>query len=282
MELIEVLGQRWGLGVERVEVLDGGMNSRTWLVLADGVKLVAKAVKRGDTSFEPGLELAARLDRAGLMTGAPRMSRDGRLAEPWEDLQVAVLEYVGGTPLAAGPEDQAAVGTTLARVHAISAAPAGDLEKWFDLITQLDAYLDLEPWIRPAVEGALDGVRALGKLTWAGLHGDPATEAFFRQPDGAIALIDWGSYMVGPLLYDVASAVMYVGNQEHVLAAYLAARPELAAELQTGLPAFWRFRQAVQAAYFAWRVSTDVQTGLTTDDGNQTGLADARRWFDSH
>jgi Ser/Thr protein kinase RdoA (MazF antagonist) len=279
VELTEVLAQRWGLPVDRVDVLDGGMNSRTWLVLADGLKLVAKAVKRHDSSFEPGLQLAARLDRAGLTTGAPKASLAGRFAEPWDELQVALLTYVDGTPLTRTPEDQQGVGTTLARVHEISQAPAGDLEKWFDLITGLDAYLDLEPWIRPAVEGALDAVRSLGDLSWAGLHGDPSPDAFIRQPDRTIALIDWGGYMTAPLLYDVASAVMYAGTEAHLVTAYLTARPDLTAELTTGLPAFLRFRQAVQAAYFAWRVSTNEQTGLTPNNNNQTGLTDARRWF---
>ncbi|MDX6263451.1 MAG: hypothetical protein QOH84_5139 [Kribbellaceae bacterium] len=279
MELTDVLAQRWNLTADRLETLGGGMNSQTWLIVSNGVRYVAKSVPGKDSVFEPGLELAARLARGGLITGAPMPSRDGRLVGRWGDRQLAVLEYVGGIPLVATPEDQQAVGTTLARVHQISQAPVGDLEKWFELITDFDAYLDLEPWIRPAVEGALDGVRGLGDLTWAGLHGDPATEAFLRQSDGEIALIDWGSFMTAPLLYDVASAVMYVGTDEHIVPAYLAVRPELAMELNTGLPAFWRFRQAVQASYFAWRVATNVQTGLTTDGGNQTGLADACRWF---
>jgi Ser/Thr protein kinase RdoA (MazF antagonist) len=60
-------------------------------------------------------------------------SSDGQLVERWGDRQLAVLEYVGGIPLAATPEDQQAVGTTLARVHQISQAPVGDLEKWFEL-----------------------------------------------------------------------------------------------------------------------------------------------------
>ncbi|MFI5712707.1 phosphotransferase enzyme family protein [Kribbella sp. NPDC051620] len=282
MELTDVLAQRWNLTADRLETLSGGMNSQTWLVTSDGVRYVAKSVPGADSPFEPGLELAARLARGGLITGAPIPSRDGRLVERWGNQQLAVLEYVDGIPLLATPEDQQAVGTTLARVHQISQTPSGDLEKWFELITDFDAYLDLEPWIRPAVEGALDGVRALGNLTWAGLHGDPATEAFLRQPDGEIALIDWGSYMTAPLLYDVASAVMYVGTAEHILPAYLAKRPDLTPELTTGLPAFWHFRQAVQASYFAWRITTNVQTGQTPDNNNQTGLANAHHWFISN
>jgi phosphotransferase family enzyme len=201
VELTDFLVDRWNLAADRVEVLQGGMNSQTWLVVADGVTVVAKAVDRSNTGFVPGLELAARLDRNGLATGAPLPSLDGRLAEPWGSLQLAVLKFVDGTALTRTPQDQAAIGTTLARVHEISREPAGDLEKWFGLITQFDAHLDLEPWIRPAVENALNGVRAVAarqQLTWAGLHADPSPDAFLRQASGEIALIDWGGWMLGP------------------------------------------------------------------------------------
>jgi homoserine kinase type II len=76
------------------------------------------------------------------------------------------------------------------------------------------------------VQDALDGVRELAaeqELSWAGLHGDPAPEAFLQQPSGEVALIDWGSAMAGPALYDLASAVMYLeGAHEDLVAAYLA------------------------------------------------------------
>jgi homoserine kinase type II len=278
----EVLRERWGLEVERVDALSGAMNSRAWLVGAGGAQVVVKSVAAGDRSFAAGLELASRLAAAGLVTGAPVPSLAGRLVEEADDRQVALLQYVDGGGLTQDPEDQLAIGTTLARVHGISRTAPGDLEKWFELVTQFDVYLDVEPWIRPAVEDALNGVREFASaqdLTWAGLHGDPAPEAFLRQHDGEIALIDWGSFMNGPVLYDVASAVMYVGQDEHVVAAYLAGLPELSPEIRSGLPAFLGFRHAVQAAYFAWRLATDVQTGLTTEDGNHKGLADARHWF---
>jgi homoserine kinase type II len=278
----EMLAERWGLKVERVEVLSGGMNSRAWLVGADGAQVVVKSVERDNQAFGPGLELAARLGAAGLVTGAPVPSLAGLLVEEADDRLVALLQYVDGIPLTQAEQDQDAIGTTLARVHAVSRTSAGDLEEWFDLITQFDEYLDLEPWIRPAVEDALNGVRefsSTAELTWAGLHGDPAPEAFLRQPDGEIALIDWGSFMTAPVLYDIASAVMYVGQEEHVVSAYLAERPDLSAEIRSGLPAFLRFRHAVQAAYFAWRIATDVQTGVTPDNDNAKGLSDAHRWF---
>ena len=284
MGIGRVLVDRWGLRVERVEVLEGGMNSRVWLVIADGVQLVVKSVDQADDGFERGLELAARLDSAGLTTGAPIPSLRGRLVEPADDRLIALLQYVEGIPLVGGPEDQdehRLIGTTLARVHEIAPARPVDLEKWLKIVTDLDEYLDYEPWIRPAVGDALAGVRELAsqrELSWAGLHGDPAPEAFLRQPDGEIALIDWGGAIVpGPTLYDVASAVMYLGTPDHVVPAYLAERPQAADEFDAGLTTFLNLRYAVQAAYFAWRCTTDVQTGLTTADGNTKGLSDARQ-----
>jgi thiamine kinase-like enzyme len=122
----------------------------------------------------------------------------------------------------------------------------------------------------------------LDDLSWAWLHGDPAAEAFLRQPDGDVALIDWGGVMHGSILYDVASAVMYAGGcPDHVVPAYLARRPEPAPEIETGLTPFLRLRWAVQAGYFAWRLAHDIRTGITYPAENLKGLADARHAFAS-
>lgn len=45
------------------------------------------------------------------------------------------------------------------------------------------------------------------------LHTDPAPDAFRWNPARAVCgLIDWSVATAGPLLYDLASAVMYVGG----------------------------------------------------------------------
>jgi homoserine kinase type II len=85
--------------------------------------------------------------------------------------------------------------------------------------------------------------------------------------------------MHGPVLYDVASAVMYVGGADQVVPAYLGRRPELRGEVEAGLEAFLRLRYAVQAGYFAWRCSNDVRTGISDPAENRKGLGDARRAF---
>jgi len=281
VDVAGVLLERWDLKPTQVEVLTGGMNSAVWLAAAEGWRVVVKSVDAGDGAFGPGPELAARLADAGVVTGRPIVSRARRLVERVEDRLVGVLEFVDGEPLAGSVEDQLAVGEVLGRVHGVSATPPGELGDWLRLVTQFDEYLDLEEWIRPAVEGALEGVQALGGLSWAWLHGDPAAEAFLRQADGEVALIDWGGAMHGPVLYDVASAVMYAGTPEHVVPAYLERRPESAGEVESGLTAFLRLRWAVQAGYFAWRCSTDVRTGIADPAENRKGLADARRAFAS-
>ncbi|MFI6833953.1 phosphotransferase enzyme family protein [Kribbella sp. NPDC050241] len=281
MDVTGVLLERWDLKPTHVEELTGGMNSAVWLAAADGWRVVVKSVDAGDGAFVPGLELAARLGDAGVVTGRPVVSQAGRVAERVGDRLVGVLEFVDGEPLAGTVEDQRAVGESLGRVHGVSATPPGELVDWLHLVTQFDEYLDLEAWIRPAVEGAVEGVQALDGLSWAGLHGDPAAEAFLRQPDGEVALIDWGGAMHGPVLYDVASAVMYAGTPDDVVPAYLEQRPESAHEVETGLTAFLRLRWAVQAGYFAWRCSTDVRTGIADPAENRKGLADARRAFAS-
>ncbi|RZT20101.1 homoserine kinase type II [Kribbella sp. VKM Ac-2569] len=275
MDVAEVLRERWDLKPLELEVLTGGMNSAAWLASTDEWRVVVKAVGPVDTAFEPGLELAARLDDAGIRTGRPRPSKHGRVVERVDGRQVAVLEYVDGVELS--PADQAAIGDLLGRVHSAAALEAGELADWLQFLLPFEDCLDLEPWIRPAVEGAVADAVALGSVSWAWLHGDPAAEAFLRQADDSVALIDWGSAMRGPLLYDVASAVMY--NGAPVVPAYLRRRPELADELERGLPTFLRVRYAVQAGYFAWRITNNILTGISTPAENLKGLTDARRSF---
>ncbi|NIK56968.1 phosphotransferase [Kribbella shirazensis] len=279
MDAAGVLRERWDLKPARVQVLAGGMNSAAWLAVADGWRVVLKSVGADDTAFESGLRLAVRLDDAGVRTGRPRPSKRGRFVERVEGRQVAVLEYVDGVELGEDPADQAAIGDVLGRVHSAAALGSGVTADWLRFLMPFEEHLDLEPWIRPAVEGAVADAVALGPVSWAWLHGDAAAEAFRRGPDGEVALIDWGGAMRGPILYDVASAVMYAGARDHVVSAYLRRRPDLADEIELGLDTFLRVRWAVQAGYFAWRIGNNVLTGIAGPADNLKGLADARRCF---
>ena len=59
--------------------------------------------------------------------------------------------------------------------------------------------------------------------------------------------------------------------------AYLSQAPMPAAEVAEGLDVALRLRWAVQAWYFARRLTENDLTGLDDSSGNRTGLADARR-----
>lgn len=110
------------------------------------------------------------------------------------------------------------------------------------------------------------------------LHTDPAPEAFIRDDStGVTGLIDWTGAGRGPVLYDVASAVMYLGGPQHAgafLTAYQA-HGVLRADEWRHLDAFGRFRWAVQAVYFARRIAEADMTGVAGQADNERGLTDA-------
>jgi hypothetical protein len=84
------------------------------------------------------------------------------------------------------------------------------------------------------------------------------------------------------LLYDLASAVMYVGGParaDHLVQAYLRQAVVAAAEVERLLPVLLRFRWAVQADYFARRIVEQDLTGVAGPADNEKGLEDARRWL---
>jgi homoserine kinase type II len=196
---------------------------------------------------------------------------------------LALLSWVGGSPLDVA--DQRLIGSTLARVHAILAGASIDGVAHFHWVDPGADHLSLRPWIRPAVAAA---VAALDQLTPASLsrgllHTDPAPDAFrWDATSGACGLIDWSTAMHGPLLYDLASAVMYVGGPDQaavLVDAYLEAGVIAPAEVERALATMLRFRWAVQADYFARRIVTGDLTGIAGPAENEKGLEDAREWF---
>jgi hypothetical protein len=83
-------------------------------------------------------------------------------------------------------------------------------------------------------------------------------------------------------VYDLASAVMYLGGPARATAmtsAYLATGALPAAEAERGLAVMLSFRWAVQADYFAWRISVNDLTGIAGPEENEKGLEDARRFL---
>lgn len=259
---------------QTVEPHHGGMNSRTWWVTdAAGDRWLAKWVPDGAlvpmTAAVAAADLAAR---SGILTG-----RVGRPVHAWDGGELAVLEVVPGTPLdGASDDDQARIGRTLADVHRATAGhvvPGALPWHWVD-----PASVETDPDLHAAVREAVTAIDALDALVTGVGHGDPTPEAFLA--DGpTTGLIDWGSPVNGPLLYDVASAAMYLGgvtSAATMVASYAAAGGPATPDL-AHLDAMLRFRWAVQADYFAHRLAVDDRTGIGSEDDNLSGFDDARR-----
>ena len=283
-----LLGRAWGLGDgTRVARHDGGMGSQTWIVDQGQRRWVAKSVAPHlADSFASGLQVALLLSGADIRAGTPVPALSGSVTvDAGSGDRVALLAWVPGTALT-GMDDgeQRLIGETLARVHRVLLNRTAPGARCFHWVDPAAAHLGLRPWIRPAVTAAVGELAELERKSPAWprglLHADPAPEAFRYDPaTGRCGIIDWSSAHHGPLLYDLASAVMYLGGPDRATAmtsAYLAAGP-LTAQDAAALPVMLRFRWAVQADYFAWRITAGDLTGITGPEENEKGLEDARR-----
>jgi Ser/Thr protein kinase RdoA (MazF antagonist) len=285
----ELLRRSWGLdGGTQVSRHDGGMGSQTWIVDQGNRRWVAKSVAPHLAEpFARGLAVTRLLDTAGIRAGAPAPALSGTITvDTASGDRIALLTWVPGMPLTSTDEaEQRLIGDTLARVHCVlrdREVPGAQRFHWVDPAA---SHLSLRPWIRPAVTTAVDELAALQsrELTWAQglLHADPAPEAFrYDAASGVCGIIDWSSAHYGPLLYDLASAVMYLGGPDRAAAmthAYQSAGLLTPREIVDGLPVMLRFRWAVQADYFAWRITANDLTGITGPEENDKGLEDARR-----
>lgn len=241
------------------------MNSSTWLVESESQRYILKIATFDQA---PGLKAAAWLDSHGLKAGAPVRTavRSDRL--------IALLDYVEGTPLSADtPADLADMGATLARAHRLLTGcrvPRG-MSKW--PWSWVEPGVIRDDRLRATATAAILRAEDLAPdFTQGILHGDPAPEAFLRVGD-SIALIDWGAACYGPLLYDLASAVMYAGHD--LITAYQASTSLPSDELDA-VDAFVAYRWAVQAWYFSSRLECGDLTGLSDPAENEIGLTDAR------
>ncbi|MCW3816457.1 phosphotransferase [Micromonospora sp. DR5-3] len=286
-QLRTCLAEAWGLTEAAVAAHHGGMNSATWFVTAGDERWVAKAVvPAARRSFRGGLTVAGHVDAAGIPAGAPVPTRHGDAVTDLDGVPLALLRWVDGAALSGRtPDDQRLIGRTLGRVHEVLRhVSVGDTDRFHWLEVQA-AHLGVRPWVRSAVATAVAAYEALGPstLSWGLLHTDPAPEAFRLDPrTGACGLIDWSVAINGPLLYDLASAVMYVGGPQQadcLVEAYLAGGSVSRAEVEHGLPTLLRLRWAVQADYFARRLTIGDLTGIASNEENEKGLADARRWL---
>jgi homoserine kinase type II len=279
------LTEEWGLPGARLTRLDGGMGSRTWVVDDTSRRWVLKAVAPalGD-QLAGGLAVAQRLDRAGLPAGAPEPTTSGSLTAVAGGCTLGLLAWVPGEPLTGGDErERRLIGATLARVHRALVGQAVPAARRFHWVDPAAEHLSVRPWVRPAVAAAVADLERRGPAAWTAglLHADPAAEAFRLDPaSGRVGVIDWSVALHGPLLYDLASAAMYLGGLEaagDMIEAYLASGALSRPEADEGLRPMLRFRWAVQADYFAFRITENDLTGIAGPQENEKGLEDARR-----
>jgi Ser/Thr protein kinase RdoA (MazF antagonist) len=236
--------------------LTGGMNSSVWAVQGREGRF---ALKIHDESMLPGLEVARELAQRGFRSGAPiRIHRDGPLV-------VALLEWVSGEPLAW--EEARLIGVTLRSVHeSLACVPPPDgIRRWPWSWLNLSV-IDETAVAMLARETVERAEVAAAHLPHGLLHGDPAPEAFINN-GGNVGLIDWGSAFHGPLLYDVASAVMY--SDRSVATAYGGID-------DSDLDTFLAFRAVVQTWYFADRIARGNLTGSSAEE-NRAGYASGVR-----
>lgn len=289
-EVRTLLRTSWHLHEVSCSPLTGGMNSLAWLIEMDGRRCVAKAVPVGERrSFEAGLAAAEHLSRSGFVAGRPVRAADGALSVRTDHSTVALLEFVPGRPLVRDdPLDQHWWGDALGAAHrALAGFAHAGLTRFHWIRTDAE-HLGVEGWVRPAVAAAVAAMAKLSvtdQLSYGTVHGDPAPEAFLFDLDtGRTGVVDWGAAFTGPLVYDIASAVMYAGGPSaagDLLEAYLSASPVTRDEVEAALPTLLRFRYAVQADYFAHRVWVDDRRGVAGPEDNLRGLHHARDHFDT-
>lgn len=259
------LRDRWHLSADHISARPDGVLSRSWSVTAgtgDYVVRFADAASR--RSMEAGLAAADHLAGWGIAVGTPMRTLSGERTATVDGGALAVLRRVPGRPLAGtDPLDQQWWGDRLGSVHrALQHFQHPGLRPW-NLIDADAPHLDARPWLRPAVTAAATAATRLtvtDRLTYGVLHGDPAPGGFVMDAGtGRTGLLDCGASGTGPLLCDLAAAVVYAGGPDaagEMLDGYVAAGPVHRDEIEAGLPVLVRFRWAVQADFAARRLGT--------------------------
>jgi homoserine kinase type II len=259
-----VLRTRWQRTPEAITPLSVGSGVRAWRVSARDERLVARLVPVSDrTRAEAGLAAMEHLAGHGFCVGRPVRTVDAALTV---DVPGGVLELVRdvpGRPLeAADPLDQQWWGDLLGRVHRrLAAFEHPGLLRWHWVRPEA-GHLRLEPWLRPAITGAVNALAKLAvtdQLSYGVVHGDPAARVFRIDVNtGRTGLLGWGVAATGPLVYDLAAAVIDAGGPAaatELLDGYAAAAPVTRDEIDVALPVLLRFRWAVLADFCARRLT---------------------------
>jgi homoserine kinase type II len=272
--LRSVLRDQWHLAPTGITDLPRGLMSRSWDVAAGDdryvVRLVPQSARPG---VEAGLAAADHLRGRGIAAGEPVRTLTGGLIAETPDGSLAVLRRTPGRPLVgADPVDQQWWGDRLGAVHrALQHFHHPGLRPW-SLLEPDAAHLGVEAWLRAAVTDAVTATTRLtvtDRLTYGVLHGDPAPTDFVVDPQtGRAGLLDCPAGGTGPLVSDVAAAVVYAGGADasaELLDGYLAAGPVHSDELHAALPVLVRLRWAAVADWAARRLAADAGPDCARD-----------------
>src|SRR5690242_6342450 len=256
------LRDQWHLAPGEITALPRELLSQGWEITAGEQRYVCRLAEPGARQpVEAGLLAAERLRIRDIAVGEPVRTLAGGLTAPTPAGALALLRRVPGRRLdGRDPIDQQWWGDRLGAVHlALQHFHHPGLRPWQPLDPQAP-HLDAAPWLRTAVADALGAATRLtvtDRLTYGVLHGDPAPTSFVVDPGtGRAGLLDCGASGVGPLVYDVAAAVLYVGGPcraADLIDGYLAAGPVRRDELEAALPVLLRLRWAVRADRAAQR-----------------------------
>ncbi|WP_433209008.1 phosphotransferase [Dactylosporangium sp. CS-047395] len=239
-----------------------------WHVEINNGQFVGKWVPMHRRSgLEAGLCAAEHVDAFGVGAGTPVRAADGALTVAAEDGAVALLHLVPGRPLrAADPLDRQWWGDTLGHAHRTLRQFTHPHLVKFDpaAVPHQGPHLDLEPWLGPAVRHTVAAVRRImvtDQLTYGVLHNDPQAAHFRLDPStGAVGLVGWSGAGTGPLLADLAAAVLAAGGPaaaDGLADAYLRASRVPPDECEAALPALLCLRTALDAAGVAERIHAD-------------------------
>jgi homoserine kinase type II len=276
----------WHGEVGDLTPLEAGAGCRTWQVSLGDTAYLARLTLAGDRSrVEAGLAAVEHLCERGLALGTPVRAVDGALTAVVDEGILALHRHVPGRPLeAVDPLDQQWWGDLLGTVHReLNGFDHPGLTRWHWVRPEA-AHLDLEPWLRRAVADAVAALTKLtvtDQLTYGVLHGDPTAGCFRIDVDtGRTGLVQWGPAATGPLVYDLAAAVLDAGGPAtatELLDGYAAAGPVARDEIEATLPVLLRFRWAVLADRCARRLAASARAEEAADlDGERAALAAAR------
>ena len=265
--LRSLLREWWHLVPTAIARHAGGLLSQAWDVLAGNDRYVVRLAETDRLPLEAGLAAADHARGRGVAAGCPLRTLRGELTVETPAGVLAVLRRVPGRPLVAeDPVDQQFWGDRLGAVHTVlQGFHHPGLRPW-RMLDANAAHLEVEPWLRGAIADTVTATTRLtvtDRLTYGVLHGDPAPGDFVVDPaTGRTGVLDWGGRGIGPLVYDVAAAILYAGGPDasgDLVGGYLAAGPVSRDELDAVLPVLLRFRWAVQADRYA---RSDDRAGL--------------------